>query len=209
MYFLGGTAVQTPKYMDDNTLLANVSKKFSKLFEEGSNHNVEFKCGGEIIKAHKHVLFCHSDVFASMLRHGVWMLESQITHTEIQDMEASIFKEFLRYLYTGVFPDLTVDVALQFYKAADKYAIDALKTQCVSFLSENLSPEKALDILIVVDQHGDPDYKKNVMEYVIKEKIQFMEDKWIDFCAENQTLASEVFNLFCQKLQRKKRKIEA
>lgn len=188
--------MQTPKYMDTSFLLESLSKDLSKLFDEGTEQDVEFMCGTESIKAHRNVLCNRSDVFAAMFRSD--MMESKTKRVKIEDMDGYIFRLFLRYLYTGVFPEITVDVALQFYEIADKYTVDALKTQCISFLTENLSPENAWKILILTDQHGDPDYKKSVMEYVVREEMQSMKEKWTRFCTGNPALLSEVFNSFFQ-----------
>lgn len=182
--------------MDTNILLKDVSKDFSKLFDEGADHDVEFITGDEIVKAHKNVLCCRSDVFASMLRSA--KMESETGQINIQNEESSIFRQFLKYCYTGVFPEPTVDVALQFYETAVKYAVSPLQIQCTSFLTENLSHDNACEILIVADRHNDLDFKKNVVEYVIKEEIQFMKEKWTELCKQNPKLANEVVNVFCQ-----------
>lgn len=179
--------------MDTNILLKDVSKDLSRLFDEGADHDVEFMCGDEIIKAHKNVLCCRSDVFASMLRSDI-----ETGQINIQNVEGSIFRQFLRYLYTGVFPELTIDVALQLYETAVNYAVDSLKAQCTSFLTEYLSHDNACDILIIADRHNNYDFKKIVMEYVITEEIQFMKEKWTKLCKKNPTLANEVINVFCQ-----------
>lgn len=188
--------MQTPIYMDTNILLKDVSKDLSRLFHEGADHDVEFICGDEILKAHKNVLCCRSDVFASMLRSDT--MESETGQINIQDMEGSIFRQFLKYCYTGVFPELAVDVALQFYETAIKYAVGPLKIQCTSFLTDNLSHDNACEILILADRHNDLHFKKNVLEYVIKEEIQFMKEKWTELCKQNPKLANEVVSLFCQ-----------
>lgn len=201
LFLSGGTAVQTPTYMDAHTLLKDVSKDLPRLLDEGSDHDVEFICGDEVIKAHKNVLCCRSEVFSSMLRSD--MVESETGQIKIQNVEGSIFRELLRYLYTGVFPELTVDVALQLYDTAVKYAVGPLKAQCTSFLTEYLSHDNACEILIIADRHSDPDFKKVVMEYVIKEEMQFMKEKWTDLCKKNPILANEVLNLFCQNVHSK------
>lgn len=191
--------MQTPLYIDTNYLLECATKDLSTLLDEGPDHDVEFICGGEIFKAHKNVICCRSEVFASMLRTD--MMEGKTGQVKIQDMNGDIFRQFLKYLYTGVLPELSFDIASQFYEAADKYALVALKRQCASFLTDNLSAENACEILILSDRHSDPEFKKNVIEFMIKEKMPFMGEKWDDFCKDNSTLAVEVLNLFCQQFR--------
>ena len=196
--------MQTPKYMHTSFLKEDVLNDLSRLFEEGQDHDLEFKCEDKIIKAHKSVLCCRSATFTSMFKSDInFGFTNQVT---IQDVESSIFRQFLRCLYAGDWPELTVDVAKRLYEVAEKYAVHALKTHCISFLMENLSPDNACNTLIIADRYGDRNCKKTVMEYVIKQKIQFMEEKWPDLCKISPTLATEVLSLFCQNLQQDTKK---
>lgn len=191
--------MQTPSYIDTNFLLEGVYKDFSSLFDEGPNHDIEFICGDEIVKAHKNVVSARSQVFASMLRSD--MEKGKTGQVKIVDAEISIFRQFMKCLYTGKLPELTVDTALRFYEAADKYAVDSLKKQCASFLTENLSLENACEILIMSDRHTDLDLKKDVFQYIMREKIpKRIGEKWTDFCKEYPSLANEVLNFLYQSL---------
>lgn len=194
-------SIQTPSYIDKCSLLDDISRDFSKMLDEDVNHDVEFTCGDLAVKAHKSVLCCRSEVFASMLQAD--MVESQTGRVNIVDMEATFFQELLKFLYTGIVPELTLSSALQFYSAGDKYNIGTLKKQCAEFLIDNLSPENACDTLIVADRHSDANFKNSIIEYMMVKKIPFGGDKWADFCKENPVLATEVLNLFCQNLRPK------
>lgn len=174
---------------------------FSRLLDEGPNHDVEFVVGDQTIKAHKIILCSRSNVFAAMLQSN--MVEGETGRVDIQDMDATNFQQFLRYLYTGMLPQLTVDSAFQLYEASDKYGVDAMKQQCADFLTDNLSDENACDILLLSDQHSDTDFKNSVMEYMMKENIPYTGQKWKDFCKENPVLAVEVYSLFCEHIRLK------
>lgn len=188
--------MQTPSYIDTRFLLESISHDFAKLLDDGLNHDIEFTCGDQSIKAHKDILCSRSDVFASMLQSD--MVEGKTGRVNIQDVDAPIFQQFLKCLYTGILPELTIDAAVQFYKTSDKYAVDTLRKQCADFLTDNLCRENACDVLVLADRHSDSDLKKNVMEYVFKEKIPIVGENWVDFCKENPVLAVEVLNSFCQ-----------
>lgn len=131
------------------------------------------------------------------------MMEGQMERVEIEDKDATFFPQFLRCLYTGLLLELTVDTAVQLYIESDKYGADTLKQQCAEFLVDNLSLENACEILILADGVNDLDLKKGVMEYMCKEKVPVMGEKWTDFCSKNQKLANEVLNLFCRHLCQK------
>lgn len=191
--------MQISSYKDACFSIESLSHDYSKLLDKGTNHDVEFVVGDQSIKAHKNILCSRSDVFASMLRSD--MVEGKTGRVDIQDMDAAIFQQFLRCLYTGLLPELTVDSAFQFYEASDKYGIDSVKKQCADFLTDNLSPENACEILVLSDRHSDEDFKKSVVEFVIQEDIPYMGQKWKDFCQENLKLAVEVYSLFCEQFR--------
>lgn len=171
------------------------------MFEEGPDHDVEFICDDEIIKAHKNILCSRSKVFASMLQSD--MKEGKTGQVKILDIKSDIFRQFLKCLYSGVLSELTVDTALGFYEAADKYAVDTLKKQCADFLMDNASLENACEILLMADRHSDLTFKKDIIAYIIKVEVPISGEKWADFCEENPTLANEVLNLFCRHLRKK------
>ena len=187
--------------MDAAAQLNDVSKDFGKLLQKGSDYDVEFICCDETIKAHKNILCSRSDVFASMLQ--IDMNERKTGQVRIQDMESNIFRQFLRFLYIGALPELTIDTALKFYEIADKYNVDGLKKQCAVYLIDNASVETACEILKMADRHNDPDFKNSIIEYIIKVDFPIMEEKWTDFCKENSFLATEVLNLYCRHLRQK------
>lgn len=143
-------------YINKCNLLDDISRDFSKLLDEDVNHDVEFKCEDFTIKAHKNVLCCRSSVFASMFQTD--MVEGHTGRVNIVDIDATIFQQFIKFLYTGTVPKLTLSNALSFYIAADKYNVSILKKLCAEFLVDNLSPENACDILLVADRHSDLDF---------------------------------------------------
>ena len=190
LFFADEKSVQTPPYIDTCVQLDGVSKDFSRLFHEGPDHDVEFLCEEETVRAHKNVLCCRSDVFATMFRTD--MTEGKNGQVKLTDMRGDILRQFLGHLYTGMLPELTVDVALQLYEAADKYNVYALKKQCASFLMENVSPENACKILIVADRCSDPDLKGHVMKYLVDKNVPLVAKEWDSFGMYNSSLATEV-----------------
>lgn len=191
---------QTPSYLDTCFLREGLARDFSKMLDEGSNQDVDIVCGDQTIKAHKSVLSCRSDVFASMLHSD--MSEGRTGRINIQDMDVTIFRQFLKCLYTGILPELTVDTAMKLYEAGDKYNVSPLKKQCADFLIDQLLPENACDILILADQHSDAHLKSSVIDFMMKEKLP-LEENWPEFSKRYPVLAVEVLNLFCHNLSTK------
>lgn len=69
----------------------------------------EFWVGNSIFPAHRGVLAARSPVFAAMFKAD--MLESRTHKVIIEDIEASVFEEFLYFLYTGQLKRSAADVS--------------------------------------------------------------------------------------------------
>lgn len=79
------------------------------------------------------------------------MVEGKTGLIKVEDIAASIFESFLRYLYSGTLPELSIDTAKQLYEASDKYSVEELKRACSEFLTRNLSTDNACEILVLAD----------------------------------------------------------
>lgn len=55
------------------------------------------------------------------------MIEATSGVINVEGIKNSIFEHFLRYLYTAILPDLSIETAKELYKAADMYAVEELK----------------------------------------------------------------------------------
>lgn len=165
------------------------------MLRDDSGHDVEFRCCGKTFKAQKSILSVRSEVLSTMLRSD--MVEGKTGIVKIEDMNDSVFEQFLHYLYTGKLLGLTVDSAISLYEAGDKYAVESLKKECACYLIDNLTPENACKILILADYHCDAEFKETVIQYILEEKIPFESDYWPDFCDAQPKLASAVLNRYC------------
>lgn len=70
---------------------------------------------------------------------------------EIKDIELSIFKILMHYIYTCDVDLVNVDVS-QLMIAADRYAMESLKEECASHLSQELAVENAAEYLVLAHQ---------------------------------------------------------
>lgn len=176
--------------MEIGPCLESLSNDFRKLMENGSETDLEIRCGENTSHVHKAVLIARSEVFAAMLQSD--MLEKGSSFVNIVDMEYSILDIFLRYLYTGILPDIDVDICRELYEAADKYGVDALKTRCAMILKENLTVENACNMLVLSDNHCDDDLKQFVTSYMIQKDILMYMEEGQPFCSLYPKLAVDV-----------------
>uniref|UniRef100_A0A8C4QUD9 Speckle type BTB/POZ protein like n=1 Tax=Eptatretus burgeri TaxID=7764 RepID=A0A8C4QUD9_EPTBU len=119
-------------------------------------------CGREF-NAHKAILAARSAVFNAMFKHE--MEETKKNRVEIKDVEPEVFKEMLRFVYTGRAPNLE-KMADDLLAAADKYALDRLKVMCEEALCVNLSVENVADTLILADLHSAEQLRAHSIDFI-------------------------------------------
>ncbi|KAF2985049.1 hypothetical protein EK904_012648 [Melospiza melodia maxima] len=104
-----------------------------------------------------------SPVFNAMFEHE--MEESKKNRVEINDVDPEVFKEMMRFIYTGKAPNLE-KMADNLLAAADKYALERLKVMCEEALCSNLSVENVADILILADLHSAEQLKAQAIDFI-------------------------------------------
>ncbi|TYZ58530.1 hypothetical protein PybrP1_012893 [[Pythium] brassicae (nom. inval.)] len=112
--------------------------------------DITFVVEGIPIYAHK-ILCVRCNYFKAMLTGE--MLESRAREVEITDVRRPIFLSFLEYLYSD-YLDVSVDVAMELFVAADRYGVDRLKRICESRMLGSLCIENAAAILHAADLHN-------------------------------------------------------
>lgn len=144
--------IESPINLENNSdphqqLLAS---DFEQLLDDKDYSDVELIVQGKTLKAHRSILGKRSPVFDAMFRSE--MKEKRENKVEITDLKHEVLLEMLRYIYSGKVNNID-PIADELLVAADKYSIDSLKQMCGNSLSENLKPEKAVEILLLADRH--------------------------------------------------------
>ena len=136
--------------------------------------DVTINVTGQQFRAHKVILATRSPVFAAMFEHP--SKENMTGIVDIADIEVNVFKELLRYIYTGQVPSLRMDeVAAGLLAAADKYLLMVnLKKACGDHLIKQMSPENCVQLLLLGE--NDPAYylRKNAVDYCRKFPAEVM-----------------------------------
>ena len=130
-----------------------LNKDFQDLFENRKLSDVTFIVRGQQIKAHKIILAARSPVFAAMFEHP---LKGNLTGiVDVPDIEANVFEELLRYIYTGQVPVKQMGkVAAGLLAAADKYLLEKLKKACGDHFVNKMSPKNCVKLLAL--EENDP-----------------------------------------------------
>ncbi|XP_036109481.1 speckle-type POZ protein-like isoform X3 [Molossus molossus] len=104
-----------------------------------------------------------SPVFNAMFEHE--MEESKKNRVEINDVDPEVFKEMMRFIYTGKAPNLD-RMADNLLAAADKYALERLKVMCEEALCSNLTVENVADTLVLADLHSAEQLKAQAIDFI-------------------------------------------
>ncbi|XP_038193307.1 speckle-type POZ protein-like isoform X2 [Arvicola amphibius] len=104
-----------------------------------------------------------SPVFSAMFEHE--MEECKKNRVEINDLDPEVFKEMMRFVYTGKAPNLD-KMADNLLAAADKYALERLKVMCEEALCSSLSVENVADTLVLADLHSAEQLKAQAIDFI-------------------------------------------
>lgn len=136
---------------------------FEKLLGDKKFSDIIFNVNGKQLYAHKNILAHSSAVFAAMFESE--MMETKRNMVEIKDITCEVFREMLRYIYSGKVNELE-KFSYDLFVAADKYFIGGLKEICEQTLCHKLTTENALEYLNLADKHNAFHLKAKTLEFI-------------------------------------------
>lgn len=154
--------IDKPRLVFEN--FRSLTEDYEKLLENKESCDVTFVIGDEEIPAHKLIVAGRSNVFAKMFSSD--MVEKNTGRVEIDDIEPSTFKLFLRFVYCGKLDSEDTDELFKLIEAANKYSIKDLVHLCAHRISYNIPLDNAIDILIVADRVGADFLKKDCVKMI-------------------------------------------
>ncbi|GFU37434.1 speckle-type POZ protein [Nephila pilipes] len=152
--------------------LKNLSEDIMILLHEASSFfaDVVLKCESFSVPAHKCILSARSPVFSAMFKTD--MRESRENSVDIDDINISVLRIMLVYIYTGDTDGLAMSNAYDLLFAADKYQLTRLKNTCSVFLANNANDENILNLFIFGHLH-DHDLKNFAVKFISYEVETF------------------------------------
>lgn len=134
-------------------------------FENEEFSDITFSVGGKDILAHKKILAAKSPLFAATFKCKVE--ESKPNRVVITDMKYEVFREMLRYIYTGKSSNIET-MAEDLLAAAGKYDLSELKKMCETVLCSRLTVTNAADLLVLSDMHCAKQLKAQAICFINK-----------------------------------------
>ena len=171
-------SAESASYLTDGQ--GNVLRHLSKLLDDQTLADVTFQVKNETFKAHSNILASGSPVLSAMFTQD--FIESRTKVVEINDTEPQVFKQLLRYLYTGKSAMFEREgMAHNLLMAADKYGVDSLKEECANVLQHNLQVENATQILITAHLHSSLKLYDAALSFISKNgKVICTRPEWFD-----------------------------
>ncbi|CAL1299912.1 unnamed protein product [Larinioides sclopetarius] len=165
----------------------------TSLHEDQSTCDVKLKTKTNTFPVHTLILSARSPVFKAMFSND--MKEKTDGCVDVSDLQDETIRRFLLFLYTDQLEDLTWDAALHLFKAADKYAVIALRDQCSNFLKSKLNLENACEALLLSDLHQDKNLKESTQNFILRNaKVIFKSEEWKILKDNNSKLVIETMD---------------
>jgi len=189
----------------NGSIIAGVNEELSRenlslkrslytMYKERELCDVTLRAGSATFPCHKTVLCARSPVFRAMFAND--MTEKQKGFVDIVDVDSQTLDLFLTSLYTDSLNSLDWETALKIYSVADKYDVLAVRKECSSFLSWQLSESNVCDVLLLADVHQYVDLSKQAQNFFLKHAKNIVHsDKWIVFMRDHLLLAAEMIRL--------------
>ncbi|XP_073814372.1 speckle-type POZ protein-like [Musca autumnalis] len=149
----------------NNTLVcSSLSNDFAAILnsKEFSDVTLVAQNGCEF-KAHKVILCARSQVLAAMFRND--LEESKTNRIRIDDMDADVIEEMLKYIYTG--GNIPQKLAAELFMAANKYSLLDLQILCEEILINTMEIATVADILFLADRHSNERLKTKAVQFIV------------------------------------------
>lgn len=178
----------------DSKLSYNADQLFNSLDSQDCFSDMKFivhyveddKPATKTLNAHRVIVSCRCDWFRRALLSG--MKEDIKREINIYECNPDLFKDFLRYLYTGRLNcnQLSLDTLADLIALSDQYEVDSLKSVCEGALKPQISNENVLELLSIGEQFNASSLRECCMDHVLQNP---------------KILESEIFNDLPPKLQ--------
>lgn len=179
---------------------------FSQLLALGLHSDVVFIVQGESIRAHRAILTARSAVFRTMFDTALPMRESKEGVVEVNDADPLVFKELLRYIYTGVLADADLKHRTpELLRLADMYDVPGLKAVCCTVLGQRMTPETAASTLAIADMYHTSELRSRAMSYILDQFAEvIVTDDFRELVNSNPRLVSEIHQCYARSIRLKR-----
>lgn len=135
------------------------------------DHDFTVICNGKRIPCHKFLLCLRSKFFKAMFE-----FEKDKTEMKIDDASIEMVESVIEFMSDGLIPEEIDEIAMELIPVADVYGPEALTKVCAESLVNNLSPENAVETLILIDRHHNQ-LRSKVLDFIKKDAAKVVNSK--------------------------------
>ncbi|KAL3647330.1 BTB/POZ and MATH domain-containing protein 3 [Castilleja foliolosa] len=167
------TRVEGPKLYKVSIPPSDMGQSLKHLLDSEIGFDIIFKVGEESFKAHKLILAARSPVFRAQFFGLIGNPNSD--KVELEDVEPSIFKALLQFIYSDELPDFhetscststfSAIMMQHLLAAADRFGLDRLKQLCEAKLCEEVTADTVATTLSLADQHHCTELKAVCLKF--------------------------------------------
>ncbi|XP_037467731.1 BTB/POZ and MATH domain-containing protein 2-like [Triticum dicoccoides] len=144
---------------------SDMQQNFTDFLLAGEGTDVVFHVGCETFAAHRCILTARSTVFRAALFGPMKEGTSTAATVHIDDMDATVFKGMLGFIYSDSFPAMDTNenegaLLQHLLIAADRYNLPRLRAMCEKKLCEHIDVSTVTTILGLAEPHGCDGLKK-------------------------------------------------
>ncbi|KAJ4767822.1 BTB/POZ domain-containing protein [Rhynchospora pubera] len=150
-------------------LSCNLPSQIGKLLESSETTDVTFVVENQSFSCHRSILAARSPVLKAELFGN--MVEATQKHIKIEDISPEVFKVMIHFMYTDFLPlcdseTVSAEMAQHLFVAADRYAIEGLKSLCEDQLCDSVSLDTVASTLALAQLHNSPRLKNHCLEFI-------------------------------------------
>ncbi|KAK4431716.1 BTB/POZ and MATH domain-containing protein 3 [Sesamum alatum] len=167
------TRIEGPKLYSVPIPPSDMGQSLKYLLDAELGCDIIFQVGEESFKAHKLILAARSPVFRAQFFGLVGNPNTE--KVELEDVEPSIFKALLQFIYSDELPDFheiigststsSAIMMQHLLAAADRFGLDRLKQLCEAKLCEEVSADTVATTLSLAEQHHCPQLKAICLKF--------------------------------------------
>lgn len=141
--------------------------------------------------AHKAMFGIRSPVFMNMFKYQ--MSENITGVVDIDDCDAEVFREFMRYIYASRVSKTFPRVLFPLYFVADKYQVADLKAYCLEQIKDIICVENFCKCAVLCFQYNEERFMDIVTEFLAENMTEIRKsEEWRNFYSENPEEADEL-----------------
>ncbi|KAJ8680820.1 hypothetical protein QAD02_016607 [Eretmocerus hayati] len=148
-------------------------------------------------------LFLHKDILSSRSLYFFKMFDNEMKENNtnsvnIDDFTYDVMLEFFRYIYAAKVNDIKIHM-VDLLVAADKYALEDLKSLCEHEMIKALSLDNALNFLSLANCHNARKLEAQCLKFIVLNAKDIVESPNYDLGELPKKLTNELFRLLAKK----------